>query len=77
MNKAQIKYKMALLKTIDWVLLLLVIGIGVPGMFLTDYPVFIGLATLAGLVVVHVFGNWVGHRIAAMRVDLKNIDRKI
>ena len=71
MKAAQLKTKILILKVLDWLLLLVVLGVGVPALFISEQKFYIGIGLLIGLSVINIVGNWSSNKIASLKVDLK------
>ena len=76
MNESQIRMKMLILRSLDWLLLLIVLGVGISAILYTDKQFMALVFTMVGLGVVHLSGNWVVKKVAAYRLELDQLKRK-
>ena len=76
MNESQIKMKIIIIRSIDWLLFLIVLGIGIPALLYTNKQFLALVFILIGLGFVHLCGNWVVKKVAAYRLELDLIKRK-
>ena len=76
MSESQIKIKIAIIRSVDWLLFGVVLGIGIPALMYTDKKFLALVFILIGLGVVHLSGNWTVKKVAALRLDLEKLVRK-
>jgi hypothetical protein len=71
MNETQVKFKIFLMRALDWALLLAVFGTGTWAILYAENGEMIALASIVGLFFVSKLGNYTNTKIAAMKVDLE------
>lgn len=76
MNESQIKAQIIIIRSIDWVLFALVLGIGIPALMYSDNQFIALIFILVGLGIVRVSGNWTIKRIATLKFELEKLERK-
>lgn len=76
MNESQIKMKIILIRSIDWILFAAVLGVGIPALLYTDKQFMALLFIMLGLGIVNISGNWTVKKVASLRLELEKIERK-
>lgn len=76
MNESQIKMKILIIRSLDWLLFIIVLAIGIPALLYTDQQFTALVFILIGMGIVHFSGNWVVKKVAAYRLELDQIKRK-
>lgn len=76
MNESQIKMKIMIIRSIDWVLFGTVLGVGLPALMYTDKQFMALVFILIGLGIVNLSGNWVVKKVASLRVELEKLERR-
>jgi hypothetical protein len=76
MNESQIKMKIMIIRSIDWVLFGTVLGLGIPALMYTDKQFMALVFILIGLGIVNLSGNWVVKKVASLRVELEKLERR-
>jgi hypothetical protein len=75
MTPGTIKTKIFILRLIDWLLLLGVMGGGIYAILNSENRPLMAVLALAGLIIVNQFGHWSLTKIAAHRHTLKQLQR--
>ena len=75
MSEKQTRLKIFMLQTVDWVLFLGTVSLGIYSFLYSDKPAILGAAAFLGLLVVDKLGNFTQRIIARYRVDI-DIQRK-
>jgi len=76
MNESQIKIKIIIIRSIDWILFATVLGIGIPALVSTDKQFIALVFILIGLGIVHFSGDWTVKKVASLRLELEKLERK-
>ena len=77
MNETQMKIKIFLMRTVDWILLITVFGTGIYAIVYAEEGEMIALASIVGLFFVNKLGTYTNTKIAAMRVDWEIEQRRL
>jgi arginine exporter protein ArgO len=73
MNESQLKTRIFIFQLIDWVLILGILGYGIPATYYSSNPVMSGLLLLVGLAFINQYGNWSTTKIAVLKVKLEQL----
>ena len=76
MNESQIKLKIILIRSIDWILFAVVLGVGIPALIYTKEKLMSLLFIMVGLGIVNLSGNWTVKKVASLRLELEKLERK-
>lgn len=76
MNDSQIKMKIMIIRSIDWILFAAVLGIGIPALMYTDKQFIALVFIMIGLGIVNISGNWTVKKVASLRLELEKLERK-
>jgi hypothetical protein len=76
MNKGQIKSKIFMIQLVDWSLYIAVVAVGAYTVLYSEHKELMAIASLAGLFLVHAFGQISLNKIAALRIDLERLKRQ-
>jgi hypothetical protein len=77
MNETQVKIKIFIMRTVDWLLLIAVFATGIWAIVYAEQGEMVALASIVGLFFVNKLGNYTNTKIAAMKVDLEIERRKL
>ncbi|MBF8269921.1 MAG: hypothetical protein HW386_1630 [Gammaproteobacteria bacterium] len=77
MNETQVKVKIFIMRTVDWILLLAVFGTGTWAIVYAEEGEMVALASIVGLFLVSKLGSYTNTKIATMKVDLEIEKRKL
>ena len=77
MNETQVKIKIFIMRTVDWILLLAVFGTGIWAIVYAEEGEMVALASVVGLFFVSKLGSYTNTKIASMKVDLKIEKRQL
>ena len=77
MNETQVKIKIFIMRSVDWILLLAVFGTGTWAIVYAEEGEMVALASIVGLFFVSKLGSYTNTKIASMKVDLEIEKRKI
>jgi len=70
MNKGQVKIRIFLLQMLDWLMFIAITAAGIYLLLNSDRPAMVGLAVLAGLLLVSKVGDYTKQKIARLNVDM-------
>ncbi len=70
-NVRQTKITILVLQTVDWLLLIAVVSLGVHSIFFAEDGEIMTIVALIGLLLVSRVGQTIINKIAAMRIDMK------
>lgn len=70
MSTLNLKVRLYIIKAIDWSLLLLILGIGLPAIFYSEHRPLYAAGVIAGLALVDWIGRWSLNRIAQLQYTL-------
>ena len=77
MNTMNIRIRLYIIKSLDWLLLLVVLGVGIPAMFLAEHNRGIyAIAVLIGLALINRVGGWSLNKIAELQYTLEQAQKK-
>ena len=74
MNASQIKSQIVMIRAVDWLLVTAFVGYLVYAYLHSFNPNFIVTIAVAGLIVIHQFGQWSINRVAFLQHSLKRQD---
>ena len=77
MNETQVKIKIFIMRTVDWILLLAVFGTGIWAIVYAEEGEMVALASVVGLFFVSKLGSYTNTKIASMKVDLEIEKRQL
>lgn len=76
MNQGQIKSKILVARTVDFMVFGIVVAFGAWGIFYSGKPALMGGIALAGLFVVNRLGNYTMTKVTILRQDLLKLERE-
>ncbi len=76
MKEEQLKTRIYLLRSLDWILFLAVIAFGIYAFLYAENRFLMAVITMIGLLIVHWVGNYTYEKSATMRVNLDILRRR-
>ena len=76
MTEGQLKSRIFLIRAVDTIFLLAVFSLGIYAVLYSENGTFPGIASLIGLYLVNLLGNFSNTRISRLKDDLKKIQNK-
>jgi len=64
-----------IIRVLDWILILAVVGVGIPAIIISEQRFYAAIGVLIGLGLVNTVGNWAVNKIALLKITLEKMDR--
>jgi hypothetical protein len=77
MYEEQLKTRIFIMLSVDWLMYLAATGLGVYSVLYSENPEFMGLAALALLLIVSKLGDWIRSKAARLKMELEKHKREL